>query len=266
MNILVTNDDGIDSPGIWAIAEVLSKIGDVLIVAPDKQQSGVGTSVSFMRDSVIIKEVPSKIPHVKAFSVSGTPSDCVIVGIRRITTSHIDLLVSGINLGPNVGNDIPYSGTVMATLAGYFRKIPSIAISLAFQDRNELYHFDVAANFTTTLVRALENGQISTDVIINVNIPNLPADRIKGIMATRAAGFGYVRLGKSKGTNQDASFNTIIGKPDSSILEEGTDVWAVRNGYISITPLHLDVTHYELLPTIAECVERMNFDYLRKSE
>jgi 5'-nucleotidase len=264
MNILVTNDDGIESPGIWALAEVLSKIGDVLIVAPDKQQSGVGTSVSFMRDSVTVKEVPSRIPHVKAFSVSGTPSDCVILGIRRITTAHVDLLVSGINLGPNVGNDIPYSGTVMATLAGYFRKIPSIAVSLAFKDRNEQYRFDIAAKFTATLVEAIEKGQLKTDVIINVNVPNIPSEKIKGILATRAAGFGYVRLSKSKGTSQDASFDTIIGKPDSSSLEEGTDVWAVGNGYISITPLHLDVTHHELIPTIAECVEGMNFDYLGK--
>jgi 5'-nucleotidase len=132
VNILVTNDDGINSQGIWALAEALSKVGNVLIVAPDKQQSGVGTSVSFLRENVTITEASSTITGVKAYAVGGTPSDCVILGLRQLSQAHIDLLVSGINYGPNVGRDIPYSGTVMATLGGYFRKIPSIAISLAF--------------------------------------------------------------------------------------------------------------------------------------
>jgi 5'-nucleotidase len=264
MNILVTNDDGIESPGIWALVAELSKIGEVLLVAPDKQQSGVGTSVSFTRDKVTLKEVSSQIASVRSFAVSGTPSDCVILGLRKITTARIDLIVSGINLGPNVGNDIPYSGTVMATLGGYFRKIPSIAVSLAFKDRSEEYRFDTAARFTATVVEAIKKGQMRTDIIININVPNIPPEHIKGIMATRAAGFGYVRLGKTNSAGQEASFDTIIGKPENAALEEGTDVWAVRNGYISVTPLHLDVTRYELIPEIAQCMEELNRDYLGK--
>jgi len=266
MNILVTNDDGIQSPGIWALAKELSKVGNVLLVAPDKQQSGVGTSVSFTRDSVTVNEVPSEIPGVKAFSISGTPSDCVILGIKRITQVHIDLLVSGINLGPNVGNDIPYSGTVMATLAGYFRKIPSMAVSLAFKDRTEEHRFDIAARFAATLAESIKSGSVNTDAILNVNVPNLPAEKIKGIMATRAAGFGYVRLGQETGKGKVAAYETTIGKPEKASLEENTDVWAIDAGYISITPVRLDVTHHELIPTIEQCVQGLDCDYLGKAE
>ena len=128
MTILVTNDDGIDSPGIWALAEAMSRIGETLVVAPDKQQTGVGTSVSLFSDMSIVEVSPPRIQGVRAYAVGGTPNDCVILGLRRLAQGPIDLLVSGINLGANMGNDIPYSGTVMATLQGYFRKIPSIAM------------------------------------------------------------------------------------------------------------------------------------------
>ena len=132
MNILVTNDDGINSPGLWALAEAMSRVGETLVVAPDKQQSGVGTSVS-LHDDMSVSEVSSSIKGVRAYTVGGTPSDCIIIGLRRLAQAHINLIISGINLGPNIGHDIPYSGTVMATLQGYFRKIPSIAISLAMK-------------------------------------------------------------------------------------------------------------------------------------
>jgi 5'-nucleotidase len=257
VNILVTNDDGINSPGIWALAEALTRVGSVLVVAPDKQQSGVGTSVSFTRDSVSITEVPSKIPDVQAYSVGGTPSDCVILGLKKLTRVHIDLVVSGINLGPNVGNDIPYSGTVMATLAGYFRRIPSVAISLAFKNPKEEMRFDAAGCVIESLARCIEKGAMLTEAILNVNVPNIPSELVKGIMVTRAAGFGYVRLGNSSGSGV-VSYETKIGKPEKASLEEGTDIWAVNEGYVSITPLRFDVTHYDLLPAISQCVQGMD--------
>ncbi len=265
MNILVTNDDGIDAPGLWALAEALDKVGKVLVVAPEKQQSGVGTSVSFIREGVTINERPSSIPGVKAYSVSGTPSDCVLLGIRRITKEHIDLVVSGVNEGPNVGNDIPYSGTVMATLAAYFRKIPAMAVSLATRGRGEPMRFDLAARFAATVAESIKNGTMQTDAILNVNVPNIPPEQIRGIVATRAAGFGYVRLGKERGGG-NVSYEINVSKPDSAALEEGTDVWALAQGYISVTPLKLDVTHHELIPVVAECVESLDCDYLGKPE
>lgn len=263
MNILVTNDDGIKSPGIWALAEALSKVGNVLVVAPDKQQSGVGTSVSFLRENVTITEAPSTIPGVKAYAISGTPSDCVILGLRQLSEAHIDLLVSGINIGPNVGHDIPYSGTVMATLGGYFRKIPSMAVSLAFKDRNAEIRFDIAARVAASIAENIKNGTMQTEAILNVNVPNIPPELIKGIMVTRAADFGYVRLGDATGRSTISS-EIKIGKPAEASLEENTDVWAIDAGYISITPLRLDVTHHELIPTIAAKIQGLEWGFLGK--
>ena len=262
MNILVTNDDGIESPGIWALAESLSKIGSVLLVAPDEQQSGVGTSISFSRKNTTIQETRSPIPGVMAFAVGGTPSDCVLLGLKRLKKGHIDLIVSGINKGPNLGNDIPYSGTVMATLVGYFRKIPSMAISVAIQKEEEPIRFDVAARVALSLVASIQNNRYNINSIINVNIPNIPPGHIKGVLATRAAGFGYVRLGRAIDNGGSAGYDSIFGKPEQESLEENTDVWAIGEGYISITPLQFDITDHKGIPLIAECFKHVG-DELR---
>lgn len=258
MNILVTNDDGIKSPGIWVLAEALSKIGNVLVVAPDKQQSGVGTSVSFLRDNVTVTEVFSSVDGVKAYSVTGTPSDCVILGLRSLSSAHVDLLVSGINYGPNVGRDIPYSGTVMATLGGYFRRIPSMAVSLAFKDRNVEMRFDIAARVAASIAEKIKNGTIQTEAILNVNVPSIPSEFIKGIRVTRTADFGYVRLADAIGKNAD-SYEVKIGGSGETQNEDNTDVWAINAGYISITPLHIDITHHELIPDITKKIHGLDW-------
>jgi 5'-nucleotidase len=254
MNILVTNDDGIDSPGIRALALELRRLGNVLVVAPDRQQSGVGTSVSFLRENISITEIADFAPGTKAFSVSGTPSDCVILGLRRLSVGHIDLLVSGINVGPNVGNDIPYSGTVMATLGGYFRKIPSLAVSLAIRNRTSTMQFEAAARVAASIAENISKGVIKTDAILNINVPDIPSAQIKGIRVTRTANFGYVRLGDPRILN-DAS----IGRINEPPAEDNTDVWAIESGYISITPLHIEVTHHEVIPNISSCIDNVTW-------
>jgi 5'-nucleotidase len=260
MNILVTNDDGIGSPGLWALAKAMSRVGQTLVVAPDKEQSGTGTSVS-MRSGMSVVEVPSSIEGVRAYSIGGTPSDCVIMGLRQLSKGHIDLLVSGINLGPNVGNDIPYSGTVMATLQGYFRKIPSMAVSLVFQDRNEELSFDIASQVAESLALGIRNGGMQTDAILNVNVPNLPRHQIKGIVATKTASTGYVRLAEAR-SGTDTGYSMVIGKPSGKVVEKGTDIWAINEGFISITPLRLEVTHHNLIPAIARYIQGLESDLL----
>jgi 5'-nucleotidase len=263
MNILITNDDGIDSPGLWALAEVMSRLGETLVVAPDKQQSGVGTSVS-LYSGINIVEAPSPIPSVRAYAVSGTPSDCVILGLRRLAQARIELLISGINLGPNVGNDILYSGTVMATLQGYFRKIPSMAISLVTTDRTEEPRFDVAAQVAEALALSINNGQIPAEAILNINVPNIPRSQIKGMKVTRTAASGYVRLAEVRG-GSNVNYTTTTGRRPGQVIEEGTDIWAVDAGFISVTPLHLEVTHYNLIPTLSERITELAPHLLRKT-
>ena len=275
MNILVTNDDGIDSPGLWALAEAMSRVGEILIVAPDKQQSGVETSVS-LHSGMNVSEVPSSIKGPRAYAIGGTPSDCVLIGLRRLTQRHIDLVVSGINLGANVGNDIPYSGTVMATLQGYFRKIPSIAMSLVLQNREEELRFDSAARVAECLAISVKDSKMPTDVILNANVPNLPLEEIKGIVTTRTAATGYVRLSavEEGGSVSYARGSHVSDSADPSrqvtarkepVIEEGTDVWAINQGLISVTPLHINITHHERIPSLTECVAALESDILGNS-
>lgn len=273
MMILVTNDDGIDSPGLWALAETMNRIGETLIVAPDRQQSGVGTSVSLHSD-VSIAEVSSRIQGVRAYALGGTPSDCVILGLRRLAQGHIDLVISGINLGANLGNDIPYSGTVMATLQGYFRKIPSVAISLVIQSQAGEPRFDVASKVAEFLALGMKSGQITTEAILNVNVPNIPREQIKGIVTTRSASSGYIKLSPTE-ENGSLKYSRSVQTPVSAdfphqvlvgsahVTEEGTDIWAVNNGLISITPLHLDITHHSLIPTLSEHILALESDLLK---
>lgn len=272
MNILVTNDDGIDAPGLWALAEAMSRVGHAMVVAPAKEQSGVGTSVS-LHSGISIDEVPSQISGVEAYAVDGTPSDCVIVGLRQLAKErHIDMVISGINPGANTGRDIPYSGTVMATLQGYFRGIPSVAVSLAYRERGEELRYDVAAMVAESLARRVQDGNMPADVIINTNIPNIALAEIKGMVTTRAATGSFYSIPRSRG-KENMSFSmtnlqTIADFPHQSVgglervIEEGTDIWAIMGDMISISPLRIDVTDHDSLAALEEHVAALKLDLL----
>ena len=262
MNILVTNDDGIDSKGLWALAKAMSRVGQVSVVAPDKERSGVGSGLS-LHNGIDINKVASSIPGVCAYAIGGTPSDCVMLGIRRLAQGNVDLVVSGINLGPNIGRDIHYSGTVMATLQSYFRKIPSIAVSLYPKTPEEELDFDFAAQVVERLALNIKNGKLKIDAILNVNVPNIPREQIKGILTTRAADTGYVKLSDVKGDNV-VNYTLELDKLYNNRLEEDTDIWAIHNGYISITPLRFEVTHHDVIPSIRQCVEEIEGEFLGK--
>jgi 5'-nucleotidase len=272
MNILVTNDDGIEAPGLWSLAEAMSRVGETIVVAPTEQKSGAGTSVS-LHSGMSIDEVPSKISGVEAYAVDGTPSDCVIVGLRQLAKGrHIDMVISGINPGANTGRDIPYSGTVMATLQGYFRRIPSIAVSLAYRQRGEELRYDVAARVAESLARRVEGGNMPTDVIINTNIPNIPLAEIKGMVTTRAATGSFYSIPRSRRSEGvDAAVTglpTIIDFPHQSVgglervIEEGTDIWAIMGDMISISPLRIDVTDHDSIEALEKHVLELKVDLL----
>ena len=272
MNILVTNDDGISAPGLWALAEAMSRVGYTMVVAPDKEQSGVGTSIS-LHSGMSIDEVPSQVSGVEAYAVGGTPSDCVIVGLRQLARGrHIDMVISGINPGANTGRDIPYSGTVMATLQGYFRRIPSIAVSLAYRERGEELRYDIAARVAESLARRVQDGNMPNDVIINTNVPNIPLAEIKGMVTTRAATGSFYSIPRSR-ENESLSdavtdLQTIANFPHQPVggvkrvIEEGTDIWAIMGDMISISPLRIDVTDHDSLEALEEHVAALKFDLL----
>jgi len=239
MNILVTNDDGVFAPGLWALARELAQVGRVMVVAPDRGQSGVGTAVSLYR-GLRVNKVFSLIEDVDAYAVPGTPADCVILGLGSLSEEPVDLVVSGINEGANLGNDVLISGTVGAAFQGFFRGLPSIAISVAaFEDID----FVPAAKTAALLARQVAEHALPNHVLLNVNVPNLPLEQIAGVAITRLAHRNYMDLVE---THHDALgrryYSIVRGKPDWHVARN-TDIWAIRKGMISITPLHSDLVH-----------------------
>ena len=261
MKILVTNDDGIDSPGVWALAEAMSRLGETLLVAPDTQRSGAGTSVS-LHNGMSVVDVPSSIEGVRAYAVGGTPTDCVIIGLWRLTQGDVDLIVSGINIGGNMGTDILYSGTVMATLQGYYRQIPSMAVSLAIQGEAPHMRFDVASKLAELLALNMTSNTMPGGAILNVNVPSIPQEMVKGIVITKAASRSYVRLVASQ-HNVDLGRSWSAQRAAELGIHEGTDIWAIYAGSISITPLRPAVTDHDSIPTLTEHVPTLEYDLLR---
>jgi len=261
VKILVTNDDGIDSPGVWALAEAMSRVGETLLVAPDAQRSGSGTSVSLRSDMSIV-EVDSSIHGVRAYAVGGTPTDCVVLGLWRLAQGDVDLIVSGINLGGNMGTDILYSGTVMATLQGFYREIPSMAVSLATKGQAPELCFDVASKVAELLALNMTNGTMPGQAILNVNVPSIPSELVRGIAVTRAASESYVRLVAGQQDGRPGRSWSAHAAAEMGI-HEGTDIWAVFESWISVTPLRPAVTDHDSIPALAEHVTTLQSDLRR---
>ena len=251
MKILVTNDDGIDSPGIWTLAEAVSHVGEVLIVAPDRQQSGVGTSIS-LHSGLDIDEISSTIKGVRAYAVGGTPTDCTILGIRRLAEGHVDLLVSGINTGANIGSGILGSGTVMPTRLAHSYKIPSFAVSLDMHSRHSQREplFGFAGRMAQLLALSIRNDEMPPGVILNVNVPSIPAEQNRGVAVTRVATIPY-RRARTEQRDDGLIYNRLFTVDDDDPdIEEGTDIWAINKGLVSITPLRFEITDHNLIPAL----------------
>lgn len=236
MNILLTNDDGIQAAGIWRLAEALRPLGRITVVAPDRNQSGVGTAKS-LNSAVPTRAYQSPIEGVRAVSVGGTPADCVILATESLFKEPFDLLVSGINEGANLGMDIMSSGTVGGALQGYYRNIPSIAVSVTSLSPDQS-GFDSAANAAKALAQAIlvQGKSIHTPLLLNVNLPNISPNLLKGIELTRLGPRAYMENVEAEG--QDDHYWIRHNRPVGEHAEAGTDIWAIRNDNVSITPLN----------------------------
>ena len=232
MRILVTNDDSINAPGLWRLAEALTTVGDVSVVAPDRDQSGIGTARTLL-NILRTSEVETRIVGVPAYSVSGTPADCVILAIEAIFDETFDLVVSGINEGANLGMDVLDSGTVGGAMRGYFRGIPSIAVSVT-SVTGVLY--EAAAHVAKNLACAVaQNG--SRPLIYNVNVPNVPSERLKGVRTTFLGPKAFLENVERGHDGRRTHYWIRHNKPIGEAVPEGCDVWATRNGWVSITPM-----------------------------
>jgi 5'-nucleotidase len=229
---LVTNDDGVYKDSLWALVEELQSVGSVTVSAPDRDQSGTGTSIT-MRYPLRLIEIKSLVKGVNAYSVEGTPADSVILALRHAVKDTIDLVVSGINEGPNLGNDTYISGTVGAALQGYFYGIPSMAVSLAaFED----LHLDIAAKMARIIAISFREGALPRKVLLNVNLPNLPKENIKGLEITRLGERSYLDNIETGHDGKRDYYWIVRGIPEW-VVEKGTDIWALEQEKISITPL-----------------------------
>lgn len=238
-SILVSNDDGVHSDGLHALADALSDLGEVTVVAPDREKSASSHALTLHRP-VAIRRVRDEI-----YSVDGTPADCVYLGALSVLDRKPDLVASGINRGGNIGDDVTYSGTVAAAIEGTILGIPSFAIS---QIGFEKFDFQAAVRVARSVaVRILEEG-LPEDVFLNVNVPG---DRVRGVRCTRQGKHLYDQVVHEAHDPRGRRY-FWVGAGESADLEQSsdTDYTTVKNGYVSVTPLHLDLTHRAFLRTM----------------
>ncbi|MCK9614710.1 MAG: 5'/3'-nucleotidase SurE [Candidatus Omnitrophica bacterium] len=243
MNILLTNDDGIYSEGIRALYKSLKEIGNVTIVAPDTERSAVGHAIT-LSDPLRVKSV-NREGKFFGYATTGTPADCVKLAIRAILKKRPDIVISGINLGPNTGYSVLYSGTVSGATEGAILGIPSFAISLAtFENPNYTIAADFAKKLTKTI---LDNKGLPEGTLLNVNIPAVDKKHIKGIRIVRQSKTAIKERFDKREDPHKRIYYWLTGEAIESDNQEDADIEAIRNNYISITPIHCDMTNYNFI-------------------
>ena len=246
MKILISNDDGVHAPGLAYLAAALEKIADITVVAPDRNRSGVSNSLTLDHSLRVVTAANG------FYSVNGTPTDCVHLGVTGLLKELPDMVVSGINEGSNLSDDVLYSGTVAAATEGRFLGVPAVAISLA---GTRCEHYDTAAHIAKMLVEQLRKQPLTYDTVLNVNVPDLPLSEIKGIQVTRL-GTRHIAEPTIKSVDPRGRKIYWIGPPGpEQDAGPGTDFYAVNSGYVSITPLHFDLTHYKVIDELSGWVQ-----------
>lgn len=243
-SILVTNDDGIFAPGIYALWEAMQEIGDVTIVAPDTEKSAVGHAIT-ITDPIRVEQIHRK-NGFEGFAVKGTPADCVKIAGRSLMKTPPDIVVSGINSGANVGSNIIYSGTVSAATEGTILGIPSIAVSL-----NSIKGGDMTVSQKVAQIvakKVLKNG-LPSGVLLNVNVPNIPEESIKGYRLTKQGKLVFKDQFEKREDPRGKFYYWMKGEMIND-TDSSTDGYAIQNDYISITPIHYQLTEESFLKTL----------------
>lgn len=246
MRILVSNDDGIHAPGIQCLARHLRTVADVRVVAPDRDRSGASNSLTLVH--------PLRAQELENgdMGVDGTPTDCVHLAITGLLDREPDLVISGINSGANMGDDVLYSGTVAAAMEGRFLGLPAIAVSLVGP---RMQHYDAAARVVLNLLDRLHRVPLPAATILNVNVPDLPFEQIRGVQATR---LGHRHKSEPVVKASDPRGRPIYWVGPAGPEQDagpGTDFFAVREGFVSVTPIKVDLTQYEAIDTVGRWLE-----------
>jgi len=243
LKILVSNDDGYLARGIIALADALAMIADVTVVAPDRNHSGASNSLTL--------HSPLRVHKVEEerYFVNGTPSDCVHLALSGFLQEDPDIVVSGINHGANLGDDVIYSGTVAAAMEGRFLGLPAIAVSLVGRHAS---HFDTAARVAAELVTKLQADPLPNDVMLNVNVPDVPYDELTGIESTR---LGFRHRSEPLVKEKDPHGRSIywIGPAgEGQDAGAGTDFEAIERSAVAVSPIKVDLTRHEMLPSLKD--------------
>jgi 5'-nucleotidase len=242
--ILVTNDDGISAPGIRNLIAVMKEFGDVAVVAPDSPQSAMGHAIT-INNTLFINKVNFDNELLSEISCSGTPVDCVKIALNEILDRKPDLVVSGINHGSNASINVIYSGTMSAAMEAAMSGIPAIGFSLLDYDWNA--DFEQAKPFIRKIIsQVLEKG-VPSDTVLNVNIPKLATENIKGIKICRQAKANWIEKFDKRQTPHGRNYYWMTGEFINQDKGEDTDIWALENGYISIVPVHFDFTAHHAI-------------------
>lgn len=253
MRILISNDDGIYSNGIRALAESLVQNNEVYVVAPDRERSATGHSLTLHRPLRL-----DEVNHIKgvkgAYETDGTPSDCIKIAIGAIMKDLPEVVISGINHGPNMGTDVLYSGTVSAAMEGAIFNIPSIAISLADHKPQD---FTCAVTFISKLLQNIKEIKFPERTLLNVNIPALPLSEIAGVEITKLGIRPYNDYFEKRVDPRGKTYYWLAGEAIEENELPGTDVYAVRNNQISITPVTIHMTNEKMLPELKEWVREI---------
>ena len=247
MRILLTNDDGINAPGMAVLEAIAAKLSDdVWVCAPSEENSGAGHSLTLHMPVRPVEHGPRR------FSVTGTPTDAVTLALRKLFAGRFpDLIISGVNNGENLADDVTYSGTISAAMEGALAGIPAVAMSQALRDGG--HGFGAAEGWAAKVLAPLLDLQMAKRTVVNVNFPALPADQVKGIRVVRQGFHDYARGSLIEGTDPRGRPYFWFGLDDiEHTLDHGTDLEAVGDGYVSVTPLQLDLTHHASIGTLAE--------------
>lgn len=241
--IIVTNDDGVQAAGILALATALRRIGDVQVIGPALNQSASGHKKTLFQD-IAVSEV-LLADGSRAMSVGGSPADGIALAALGMVEWPPTVVVSGINRGPNMGQDVTYSGTVTAALEAAIQGVPAVAVSLAATTATHIEEYEEAARIAVLVTQKVIEKGLPPLTILNLNVPMLAP--VKGLRLTRQG----VRIYQDELEVKGNIYRIVGPEPGGQFEEEGTDIWAVHNGYASITPLHLDLTAHHFMATLA---------------
>ncbi len=251
MRFLLTNDDGIYAKGLSALYDELSQQADCLIVAPEIEQSAVGHAITIFRPLMVRKAMKNGI--FLGYAVYGTPADCVKIGIKELSNKPVDLVVSGINRGANVGINIIYSGTVSAATEAVIMGVPALAISL---DTHKEADYTFAARFAGKMVHLFINNSELKNTAVNVNVPALPREKIKGVAIVRQGKGNIIEHFEKRVDPRDNTYYWISGESQPATEQLDTDISALAAGFITITPIQYDLTRYDLLETLQQVIDK----------